>query len=171
MEPLLLHLLRYQFGADATLGRLSVGAEHFGWVVEDEDRGLAQTMSDETIAGIKVRAETAIPIGTYRVRFTYSPKYADVMRSRYGREDGCMPLLHGVPGFRGIRIHSGNDEGDTAGCLLPGFDVDPSSFRVGRSRAACTELYRIIEQAEADGRQVWIAITRDEVAWARAEAA
>lgn len=167
MEPLLLHLLRFKFGKDATLGRLSVGAEHFGYTVEDEDRGLVQSMTDEQIASIKVGSETAIPIGTYRVQFTFSPKYADIMRSRYGREDGYMPLLHDVPGFRGIRIHSGNDEGHTAGCLLPGFDVDADRFRVGRSRDACRDLYRIIEQAEAEGRKVWIAITRDEVAWSQ----
>lgn len=165
-EPLLLHLLRYQFGADATLGSLSIGARNFGWVVEDEDRGLVSTMTDEQIAGIKVKADTAIPIGTYRVSFTYSPKYAEVMRSRYGREDGHMPLLHDVPGFRGIRIHSGNDESHTAGCLLPGLDVDEVNHRVGRSRDACRELYSILEQAEAEGREVWIAITRDEIAWA-----
>lgn len=165
MEPLLLHLLRFKFGKDATLGRLSVGAEHFGYVVEDEDRGLVQTMTDEQIASVKVGSETAIPVGTYRVSFTYSPKYAEVMRTRYGRADGHMPLLHQVPGFRGIRIHSGNDESHTAGCLIPGLEVDEPRFRVGSSRAACMELYRLIEQAEAQGREVWIAITRDETAW------
>jgi hypothetical protein len=164
-EPLLLHLLRYQFGGDATLGRLSIGAKLFGFVVEDEDRGLVASMTDEQIAGIKVSAETAIPIGSYRVSFTYSPKYAETMRTRYGRADGHMPLLHEVPGFRGIRIHSGNHEGHTAGCLIPGLDVNEMSFRVGRSRDACKRLYGILEQAEAEGREVWIAITRDETAW------
>jgi hypothetical protein len=165
-EPLLLHLLRYRFGPDATLGRLSVGPVHFGWVCEDEDRGLEARMTDEQIAAIKVRDETAIPIGVYRVSSTYSPKYAEAMRS-YGRTDGKMPLLHNVPGFRGIRIHSGNDESHTSGCLLPGLDVDERGMRVLRSRDACRALYDAIWQAEDEGREVWIAITRDRNAWGR----
>lgn len=153
-EPLLLHLLRYRFGADATLGRLSVGPDFFGYVCEDEDRGLAQTMTDERIAAIKVRSETAIPIGSYEILDTYSPKY---------RRD--MLLLNGVPGFAGIRIHSGNHEGHTAGCLLPGEGVDEANYRVTDSRVATKKLESIIRAAMSEGRRVYIAITRDAVAW------
>ena len=39
----------------------------------------------------------------------YSPRFKRV-----------LPLLHDVPHFRGILIHPGNDQGDTAGCILIG---------------------------------------------------
>lgn len=57
----------------------------------------------------KVYGQTAIPCGTYEIRITYSPRF---------RRD--LPLLIGVPGFSGVRIHAGNDAGDTEGCLLTG---------------------------------------------------
>lgn len=73
--------------------------------------------------GVKVYGETAIPPGRYRVLITLSSRF-----KRY------LPLLVGVPGFDGIRIHPGNTAADTKGCLLPGFTRDEDSIR--RSRDA-----------------------------------
>lgn len=55
----------------------------------------------------KVPGKTAIPSGRYRLRWT--------MSNRFKRE---MLLLEGVEGFAGIRIHAGNTEADTAGCII-----------------------------------------------------
>ena len=57
----------------------------------------------------KVYGETAIPYGTYKVILSYSPKFKRI-----------LPELLDVPCFTGIRIHRGNTEKDTAGCLLVG---------------------------------------------------
>jgi hypothetical protein len=76
-----------------------------------------------------------------------------------------MYLVHGVPGFAGIRIHSGNDDDDTSGCLLPGLTRDPAKMMVFRSREAVLRLEAVLDQAEADGSEIWIAIIRDGVAW------
>lgn len=57
----------------------------------------------------KVYGQTAIPNGRYEVRITPSPRF---------KRD--LPLVMGVPGFQGIRIHSGNVPEHTEGCLLPG---------------------------------------------------
>jgi hypothetical protein len=60
----------------------------------------------------KIKGETAIPLGKYEVRITWSPRF-----KRH------LPLLIDVPGFDGIRIHPGNTHKDTEGCLLVGENV------------------------------------------------
>lgn len=92
-----------------TIGKLYIDGEYFCDTIEDTDRGLTQTMTDAQIKSKKVYGQTAIPTGTYRVIISYSNKFK--------RQ---MPLLLNVPGFLGIRIHSGNTEKDTEGCLIVG---------------------------------------------------
>lgn len=48
----------------------------------------------------------AIPPGYYRVHVTYSPKFKRL-----------MPILADVPGFSGIRIHTGTKAEHTQGCI------------------------------------------------------
>ena len=92
-----------------TIGKLYINGEYFCDTIEDTDRGLTQTMTDAQIKSKKVYGQTAIPTGTYKVIISYSNKFK--------RQ---MPLLLNVPGFLGIRIHSGNTEKDTEGCLIVG---------------------------------------------------
>lgn len=92
-----------------TIGKLYINGEYFCDTIEDTDRGLTQTMTDAQVKSKKVYGQTAIPTGTYRVIISYSNKFK--------RQ---MPLLLNVPGFLGIRIHSGNTEKDTEGCLIVG---------------------------------------------------
>lgn len=92
-----------------TIGKLYIDGEYFCDTIEDTDRGLIQTMTDAQVKSKKVYGQTAIPTGTYRVIISYSNKFK--------RQ---MPLLLNVPGFLGIRIHSGNTEKDTEGCLIVG---------------------------------------------------
>ena len=92
-----------------TIGKLYINGEYFCDTIEDTDRGLTQTMTDAQIKSKKVHGQTAIPTGTYKVIISYSNKFK--------RQ---MPLLLNVPGFLGIRIHSGNTEKDTEGCLIVG---------------------------------------------------
>lgn len=92
-----------------TIGKLYIDGEYFCDTIEDTDRGLTQTMTDAQVKSKKVYGQTAMPTGTYRVIISYSNKFK--------RQ---MPLLLNVPGFLGIRIHSGNTEKDTEGCLIVG---------------------------------------------------
>lgn len=131
-----------------TLSRVIINGERFGdgkkWcsILEDEDRGLHSDMSAEEIRRIKVPRKTAIPRGVYEVSVTYSPRF---------RRN--LPLLVGVKGFEGVRIHSGNTASDTEGCLLPG--VNDVVGQVRNSRHWFNLLYSKIEEASKRGERVW----------------
>lgn len=61
------------------------------------------------ISETKVYGQTAIPTGEYQITITYSNRFKKL-----------MPLLNNVPGFAGIRIHTGNTDKDSDGCILVG---------------------------------------------------
>lgn len=92
-----------------TIGHLYADGEYLCDTLEDKDRGLKDTDDLEHIKKVKVKGETAIPMGAYKVRLTYSPRFKKT-----------LPLIENVKGFDGIRIHSGNTPKDTEGCLLVG---------------------------------------------------
>lgn len=92
-------LRRRWFTDETTIGELFVDGVRSCFVLEDKERE----------GEPKVYGKTAIPRGRYEVRITPSPRF---------KRD--LPLLIGVPGFEGVRIHPGNVAADTEGCLLPG---------------------------------------------------
>lgn len=102
-------LVRIAFKETYTIGKLYVDGKYVCDTIEDKDRGLDNSMTVNEILRRKIKGQTAIPTGHYNIEITYSPKYKRM-----------MPLLVGVKGFSGIRIHSGNTAKDTEGCLLVG---------------------------------------------------
>ena len=100
--------------------------------LEDKVRNKKGTKKEEFV---KVYGETAIPAGKYNVIITRSPKY---------KKD--LPLLLDVPGFGGIRIHSGNTEKDSEGCIIVGKN-DKVGW-VSNSRATMNKLMSILKTAD-----------------------
>ena len=68
-----------------------------------------------------------------------------------------MLWVKDVPNFEYILIHVGNDDGDTAGCLLTGMtnNADDKGF-IGGSTDAYKKIYPAIRDAVLSGEEVFI---------------
>ena len=127
-----------------TVGRLYVDGELFCNTLEDK---VADVNRNGKFDGQerKVPGETAIPYGTYKVFYGWSP--------RFGRN---LPRLLNVTAFDGILIHPGNTAKDSAGCILVGLNTEPG--RLTQSRFYSDELNKRIDAAQRRGESITIEI-------------
>lgn len=102
-------LFRSELEPTRTLGRIMNGIKVMAFTLEDRVREISTASGWQWKQEYKVPKHTAIPSGRYEMRITHS--------NRFKRE---LPLLYDVPDFSGIRIHAGNTEEDTEGCILVG---------------------------------------------------
>lgn len=121
-------------GASSTIGKLYVDGVFFAYTLEDVDRQLES-------GGKKIQGETAIPRGSYKVIIDFSNRFQKQM----------MHILN-VPGFEGIRIHAGNTDKDTEGCILLG--KVRSDNAVFNSREAVNALFDKVRAALSAGQEV-----------------
>lgn len=128
-----------------TIGRMSLNEEYFCDTLEDTDRGLKSTMSEEEILSKKRKGITAIPTGKYDVILTFSPRFKRV-----------LPLLLNVTGYQYIRVHNGNRPDSTEGCLLVG--ENKVKGQVLNSRATLEKLMSILLECEKRKEKVTILI-------------
>jgi len=105
------------------------------------------TLEDQ-IREVKVKNQTAIPPGIYKVIIN--------MSNRFKR---LLPLLIDVPGFEGVRIHPGNSTVDTEGCILVGKTVRPDGQWLFESRNAFNDLFGKITLASNAKQPINITIT------------
>ena len=121
-----------------TIGKLYIDDAYFCDTLED-------TVRDTTKSGKfdngeqKIKGKTAIPYGTYEIKWTYSPRF-----KKY------TPQLMNVPSFEGIRVHAGNTSADTEGCLILGENKQVG--KVLNSRATINKFYPIIKEACSNGK-------------------
>ena len=141
-------LQRHALKAGYTIGRMEINGRYFCDTLEDTDRGLRESMTEDEIAALKVKGATAIPTGTYRIDMqTRSP--------RFGR---VLPRLVSVKGYSGVLIHSGNTAADTEGCILVGENRERG--KVLNSRATLERLLVFLRAAQAEGEEIELTITR-----------
>jgi hypothetical protein len=140
-----LQLERKYFKDGYTIGDLFVDFERGnGWqylfnMLEDQNRDLNKD-GDLTDPGEgKVYGKTCIPFGTYKIAITLSQRFGVL-----------LPLLQNVPGYTGVRIHPGNTDADTEGCLLPGFNTIKG--RVTSSSFCFNKLMRLFKES---GQTEW----------------
>lgn len=138
---MMLRLMRHRSRHRVTFGTLFVDDELECLTLEDQIR----ERPGVPVSAWKIPCETAIPAGRYLVRLTLS--------ARFGR---VLPLLENVPGFTGIRIHTGNVIEDTEGCILVGRRV--SGRMIAESRIAFRKLMAMLERVDASGEGLAIEI-------------
>jgi len=144
-----LDVIRTQFGKDATNGLLFIDNVFECYTLEDEVRD------------IKVHSETAIPLGTYKIKFRNIGGFDTKYTARYGSTfHKGMLELQDVPNFKYILIHTGNTDQHTAGCLLLGetqqdLDKGKDGF-VGGSGDAYKKMYPKVRDALINQEEVII---------------
>jgi hypothetical protein len=107
----------------STIGELLIDGVFECFTLEDIERP------------VKIKAETAIPKGTYKVIINQSNRFKRL-----------MPLLLNVPNFEGVRIHAGNTNHDTEGCILVGQTRNKNY--IGQSRKAYAKLFKKMQAAK-----------------------
>lgn len=149
-------LLKRRFkGLNYTIGSLYINNEYFCDTLEDVDRRLHNSMTEEEIKKLKVYGETAIPYGTYNINMnTISPKFKD--RTWAKPYNGKLPRLDNVNGFEGVLIHVGNSKQDTLGCILVGENKQVG--KVINSTFTFNKLMNVLLEANARGEEIEITI-------------
>ena len=108
---------------NSTIGELTIDGKFECYTLEDTERD------------VKIKGETAIPKGTYKVIINQSNRFKKL-----------LPLLINVPNFEGVRIHPGNSNHDTEGCILVG--MNRSSDYITKSRKAFDYLFKKMKDAK-----------------------
>ena len=141
MEDLKLKLIRGKGNVKSVEGKLYANYVFECYTVEDADRKLES-------GGKKIQDKTAIPRGIYNVTWNHSAHF-----------NKDMPLLIDVPQFSGVRIHAGNDSGDTEGCIILGSinEVEGDDW-VSGSKIAVDRLYPKIRDTIKAGKKVTLEI-------------
>ena len=135
---MLIKLIRNKPSGKAIFGRLLVDCEN---VSGFQSFKLQMDTLEHT--------DYAIPSGFYRLRITHSPRFKEL-----------LPILDGVLGRSGIRIHAGNIIEHTTGCILVGERLEAKGERLLSSRKALKELlnYLLNYQKEYPKDEIYIEI-------------
>ena len=100
------------------------------------------SLEDRVRRDAKVYGKTAIPEGRYEIVLTFSNRFQRI-----------LPLLLAVPEFEGVRIHPGNTDKNTEGCILVGSGVGED--KVTGSREAFGALFTKLEKV-VKKEKVWV---------------
>lgn len=143
-----------------TIGRLYIDDEFICNTLEDKDRGLDDSMSEEKIKEKKVYSKTAIPTGIYDISMcVISPKFS---KYEFYKEvcDGKVPRLLNVKGFDGILIHvaDGYKGADlVSGCIGVGKNTIKGGLTDGKE--TFKKLYEKMLKAYKNAEKIIIEIT------------
>lgn len=143
-------ILQRENGVKATPGELSADGRPFCRCLEDPVREIAGVPVERW----KVKGNTAIPAGRYRVTMDMSARFKRFM----------LHVLD-VPGFDGIRIHNGDGHEDTEGCPLVNYRRDPLDGErlADYDRGAMLDLEARVSLALFSDEEVWLEVRNPEL--------
>jgi len=138
-----------------TLGELFVDGDPECLTLEDEirDADVDGDGQGDLAAGDKIYGETAIPARRYRITLENSPKFGPETLT-----------VNNVPGFTGVRMHSGTTKKDTLGCIILGDRIDRDVMHIsgGRNHGVVERVKALVRDAIAAGEMVWLTIKNPE---------
>jgi len=134
---------RYNSESNYTDGLLFIDCEFECYTLEDEYRS------------VKVFGETRIPDGRYKIELRTEGGFHQRYTKKFALHKGML-WIKDVPNFEYILIHIGNDDGDTAGCLLVGSTADKDRGFIGASGNAYKDLYPKVLSAIENDEDVYI---------------
>jgi hypothetical protein len=122
-------LIRKHYTLTSTLGELfQIDRE------QNKNIHLAYTLEDAVTVN-KHYGESAIPAGKYKVVNTYSNSFRRT-----------LPLLLDVPNYKFVRIHAGNSNKDTLGCILIGANQDVKTEKIWNCAIVVNLLIDLIDK-------------------------
>lgn len=126
---------RYNSASDHTNGLIIIDGEFECYTVEDEYRTT------------KVYGETRIDDGIYPVELRTEGGFHERYLKKFGVDfHKGMLWIKDVPKFKYVLIHIGNDDDDTAACLIVGTSNSGGANWVGGSKNAYEALYeKVVE--------------------------
>lgn len=140
-------ILRFSSQKHDTLGAFKIDGSFACFSLEDEERTL------------KVYGETRIPEGRYKLGLRKVGGFHSRYSKRFPKFHVGMLQILDVPGFEYVLIHIGNDEDDTAGCILVGNTAIQNVTRkgfIGESTKAYERIYKKIVAPMLRGKDVFI---------------
>jgi hypothetical protein len=139
---MLIELKRNPSADGCTLGKLFVDGVFECFTLED----VVREVPGQPVLQWKIPNQTAIPTGTYTLTVDFSNHFQK-----------SLPHILNVPGFDGVRIHSGNTAADTEGCVLVG--GKEASTEILNSRDAFGVLFPKIQAAVSRSEHVQLTIS------------
>ena len=133
-------LKRYNSKDDYTDGMIFVDGKFICYTIEDEFRSK------------KEWGETRIPNGTYQIELRKVGRFHNRYTEKFDFHKGMLCIFNAPDwkvvtpsmSFQYILIHIGNDDDDTAGCVLVGSTAHMDKNHISDSTTAYKKLYPII---------------------------
>lgn len=138
---MLLTLKRNLSDSVCTIGTLYIDGVLNAYTLED----VVREVPGQPVETWKIKNETAIPRGTYKLGLHNSPHFGRV-----------LPHILNVPGYEYVLIHWGNWAKDTEGCILVG--EHPSKDAITQSKVAFEALWAILKEPLTEGEEVIIEV-------------
>lgn len=144
---MLVKIKRIKQAKKSTLSEIYIDDEFFCYGLE------------RVVRKVKIKGETAIPAGTYRLGFNLDGDMNESYKLKFPGLHRGMLEIKAIPNFSHVYFHIGNYFSETAGCPLLGdiYKLYDGEYAVFDSRKAYMRFYELLVDAVARG-EVKVAI-------------